>query len=135
MDLPDHFSRDSMQRRLRDDAVPPSEASRTLPATPLSPARRRLLMLWCDPKPTDPEAPLTSHSLLVGFFFSLLDTTIVSTSLLASSSDLKDFRDGSWVVLAYLLSFMGQSCRYSDQRRWISQCSLNSQGSPPCWPS
>jgi len=54
-----------------------------------------------------PRDLLTFPSLLVGFFFSLLDTTIVSTSLLASSSDLRDFRDGSWVVLAYLLSFMG----------------------------
>ena len=109
VELPDESSRDSMQRRLRDDVQPPSEANRTLPARPVSPMRRRMLILWYYPPgaATVRGAHLTSRSLLVGLFFSLLDTTIVSTSLLASSSDLNDFRDGSWVVLAYLLSFMG----------------------------
>ncbi len=53
-------------------------------------------------------AHVSALSILIGFFFSLLDTTIVSTSLIASSEDLHDFRDGSWVVLAYLLTYMGQ---------------------------
>lgn len=45
----------------------------------------------------------------MGFFFSLLDTTIVSTSLLATAEDLDGFRDSSWVVISYLLTYMGFS--------------------------
>ncbi|KAL1907481.1 hypothetical protein Sste5344_006670 [Sporothrix stenoceras] len=48
-------------------------------------------------------------AILLGFFFSLLDTTIISTSLLATSEDLNGFRDSSWVVIGYLLTYMGFS--------------------------
>lgn len=44
----------------------------------------------------------------MGFLFSILDTTIVSTSLLAISSDLGGFRSSQWVVLSYLLTYMGK---------------------------
>lgn len=68
--------------------------------------RRALLMAWYVSFVPSKEENLT-NSILTGFFFSLLDMTIVSTSLLATSEDLNGFSDSSWVVLAYLLTYMG----------------------------
>lgn len=36
-----------------------------------------------------------------------MDTTIVSTALVTIAEDLDDFQDMYWVVLAYLLSYLG----------------------------
>ncbi|KAL5906549.1 hypothetical protein ACKVV1_010950 [Pyricularia oryzae] len=47
--------------------------------------------------------------LLTCLLFSLLDTTIVSTSLLETSKDLGNVEDISWIMLAYLLTYMGFS--------------------------
>ncbi|KAH6894148.1 major facilitator superfamily domain-containing protein [Thelonectria olida] len=46
-------------------------------------------------------------SLLTGLLFSSLDTSIVSTSLVTISQDLNDFVNAPWIVLAYLLTYMG----------------------------
>jgi MFS family permease len=47
--------------------------------------------------------------LLAGLLFSSLDTSIVSTSLVTISHDLDDFTNAPWIVLAYLLTYMGES--------------------------
>lgn len=41
--------------------------------------------------------------------FSCLDTTIVSTALLKISTELgNDYLNAPWVILAYLLTYMGK---------------------------
>ncbi|ATY60310.1 MFS multidrug [Cordyceps militaris] len=45
--------------------------------------------------------------LLAGLLFSSLDTSIASTSLVTISRELQDFGNAPWVVLAYLLTYMG----------------------------
>lgn len=46
--------------------------------------------------------------MLGGLLFSVMDTTIVSTALVSIATDLKDFQNMYWVVLAYMLSYLGQ---------------------------
>ncbi|KAJ6443901.1 MFS multidrug transporter [Purpureocillium lavendulum] len=46
-------------------------------------------------------------SLLVSLLFSSLDTSIVSTALITISHELNDFVNAPWIVLAYLLTYMG----------------------------
>ncbi|KID89864.1 Major facilitator superfamily domain, general substrate transporter [Metarhizium guizhouense ARSEF 977] len=46
-------------------------------------------------------------SLLVGLLFSSLDTSIVATSLVTISHELNDFANAPWIILAYLLTYMG----------------------------
>ncbi|KAH8169953.1 major facilitator superfamily protein [Sarocladium implicatum] len=46
-------------------------------------------------------------SLLAGLLFSSLDTSIVATSLVTISHDLNDFINAPWIVLSYLLTYMG----------------------------
>ncbi|KAK7757631.1 hypothetical protein SLS62_000007 [Diatrype stigma] len=46
-------------------------------------------------------------TLLLGLMFSSLDASIVSTSLVSISLDLQDFLNAPWVVLAYLLAYLG----------------------------
>lgn len=51
---------------------------------------------------------LTSRSVLLGMMFSCLDMSIVSTALVKISVDLdNDYLDAPWVILAYLLTYMG----------------------------
>lgn len=50
-----------------------------------------------------------SCSILLGFFFSCLDAAIVATSLVSISEDLGEFANIHWVILAYLLSYMGEN--------------------------
>ncbi|KAI1818551.1 putative MFS multidrug transporter [Poronia punctata] len=45
--------------------------------------------------------------LLLGLLFSSLDASIVSTSLVTISIDLHNFLDAPWVVLSYLLAYLG----------------------------
>ncbi|KAK8145449.1 hypothetical protein G3M48_004408 [Beauveria asiatica] len=45
--------------------------------------------------------------LLSGLLFSSLDTSITATSLVAISRELQDFGNAPWIVLAYLLTYMG----------------------------
>lgn len=47
-------------------------------------------------------------SILIGFFFSCLDAAVVATSMVSISGDLNDFSAVPWVILAYLLSYMGK---------------------------
>ncbi|RCI08715.1 hypothetical protein L249_4762 [Ophiocordyceps polyrhachis-furcata BCC 54312] len=49
------------------------------------------------------------RSLLLGLLFSTIDTSIVSTSLVTISRELNDFVNAPWIVLAYLLTYMGFS--------------------------
>lgn len=37
-----------------------------------------------------------------------MDTTIVSTALVTIAGDLHDFQNMYWVVLAYMLSYLGK---------------------------
>lgn len=46
--------------------------------------------------------------MLGGLLFSVMDTTIVSTALVTIASELDDFQNMYWVVLAYLLSYLGK---------------------------
>lgn len=46
--------------------------------------------------------------MLGGLLFSVMDTTIVSTALVSIASDLQDFQNMYWVVLAYMLSYLGE---------------------------
>ncbi|KAH9888648.1 MFS general substrate transporter [Xylariomycetidae sp. FL2044] len=46
-------------------------------------------------------------ALLLGILFSSLDALIVSTSLVTISIHLQDFLNAPWVVLAYLLAYLG----------------------------
>lgn len=45
--------------------------------------------------------------MLGGLLFSVMDTTIVSTALVTIAGDFDDFQNMYWVVLAYLLSYLG----------------------------
>jgi len=58
---------------------------------------------------TGPRRVVLVISLLAGLLFSSLDTSIVSTSLVTISHDLDDFTNAPWIVLAYLLTYMGES--------------------------
>lgn len=51
---------------------------------------------------------LTPTSMLGGLLFSVMDTTIVSTALVTIATDLQNFQDMYWVVLAYMLSYLGE---------------------------
>ncbi|KAI8956752.1 MFS general substrate transporter [Daldinia sp. FL1419] len=44
---------------------------------------------------------------LIGLLFSALDASIISTSLITISIDLQNFLDVPWVVLSYLLAYLG----------------------------
>lgn len=54
--------------------------------------------------------------MLGGLLFSVIDTTIVSTALITIATDLRNFKDMYWVVLAYLLSYLGN--RQLDPEEW-----------------
>jgi MFS family permease len=52
---------------------------------------------------------LTCRRVLLGMMFSCLDMSIVSTALVKISVDLdNDYLDAPWVILAYLLTYMGK---------------------------
>jgi len=90
------------------------EANKT--AHHLGRVRKVLLMLWCvaiypmSVRGEERWGTVANRrtSVLIGFFFSLLDTTIVATSLVHCANDLKGFSNLSWVIIAYLLTYMGQ---------------------------
>lgn len=48
-------------------------------------------------------------SVLLGMFLGFLDTTIVSVALPTIASDFEDYARSTWVVTAYLLTYMGKS--------------------------
>jgi MFS family permease len=47
--------------------------------------------------------------LCLGVFLSSLETTIIATALVTISSDLGHFDKSSWIVVAYLLTYTGNS--------------------------
>ncbi|KAI1146553.1 major facilitator superfamily domain-containing protein [Nemania diffusa] len=51
--------------------------------------------------------------LLLGLLFSSLDASIVSTSLVTISIELHDFLKAPWVVLAYLLAYLGLAIAFA----------------------
>lgn len=48
-------------------------------------------------------------SLSLGLFLVSLEVSIVATSLVAISDDLKGFDKSSWIVTAYLLTYTGKT--------------------------
>jgi MFS family permease len=48
-----------------------------------------------------------NHSLSIGLFMSLLDTTIVATALFTIGKDLRATESVNWVALSYTLSYLG----------------------------
>lgn len=61
---------------------------------------------------------LTYGSVLLGMMFSCLDMSIVSTALVKISVDLdNDYLNAPWVILAYLLTYMGKISS-TDRRSW-----------------
>ena len=59
--------------------------------------------------------------LLIGFFLSNLDVTIVSSSLTSMTDDLKGFEKRSWIVTGYLATYTGMIL---DLLLSLSLCSL-----------
>ncbi|KAJ6011889.1 hypothetical protein N7522_002244 [Penicillium canescens] len=57
--------------------------------------------------PTGWRLVLTTIGLLIGFFLSNLDVTIVSSSLTSMTDDLKGFEKRSWIVTGYLATYTG----------------------------
>ncbi|KAK8122159.1 hypothetical protein PG984_010829 [Apiospora sp. TS-2023a] len=55
--------------------------------------------------------------LLLGLLFSSLDASIVSTSLVSISVDLKDFITVPWVALSYMLAYLGKPTVDTIQQR------------------
>lgn len=54
---------------------------------------------------------LVTSSLLLGLMLSIMDTSIVATSLVVIGKDFDDFIHVTWVVLAYLLTYTGRRTR------------------------
>ncbi|GKT62284.1 major facilitator superfamily transporter [Colletotrichum tofieldiae] len=50
---------------------------------------------------------LVVTSLLLGLFLATLDTSIIATSLITISEEFNDYGNAPWVLLAYLLTYMG----------------------------
>ena len=47
------------------------------------------------------------YRLLIGFFLSNLDVTIVSSALTSITDDLKGFEKRSWIITGYLATYTG----------------------------
>ncbi|KAK1596879.1 major facilitator superfamily transporter [Colletotrichum navitas] len=67
-------------------------------------------------------------SLLLGLFLATLDTSIIATSLITISEEFNDYGNAPWVLLAYLLTYMGCAvgiAKFSDiyGRRTLLFCS------------
>lgn len=71
-------------------------------------ATQAVLVILCVALSNKKHLKLTIASLLIGLLFASLDTSIASTSLLTISQDLDDFVNAPWIVLAYLLTYMGK---------------------------
>ncbi|KAJ5506635.1 Major facilitator superfamily domain general substrate transporter [Penicillium expansum] len=57
--------------------------------------------------PTGWRLMLTTTGLLIGFFLSNLDVTIVSSALTGITDDLKGFEKRSWIITGYLATYTG----------------------------
>ncbi|OGE53999.1 hypothetical protein PENARI_c007G00194 [Penicillium arizonense] len=63
--------------------------------------------------PTGWRLVLTTIGLLIGFFLSNLDVTIVSSSLTSMTDDLKGFEKRSWIVTGYLATYTGMTPKFT----------------------
>ncbi|KAI1339355.1 major facilitator superfamily domain-containing protein [Xylariaceae sp. FL0016] len=52
-------------------------------------------------------------TLLLGILFSSIDASIVSTSLVTISVDLQDFLNAPWIILSYLLAYLGLAIAFA----------------------
>lgn len=57
---------------------------------------------------SDGALTMSSRSIAIGLFLSLMDTTIISTMLYTISDEFDGFKSCSWIVLAYTLSYVGE---------------------------
>ncbi|KAJ5034482.1 hypothetical protein NUH16_005921 [Penicillium rubens] len=55
--------------------------------------------------PTGWRLVLTTTGLLIGFFLSNLDVTIVSSALTSITDDLEGFEKRSWIITGYLATY------------------------------
>ncbi|KAI9740045.1 MAG: hypothetical protein M1818_004796 [Claussenomyces sp. TS43310] len=57
-------------------------------------------------------APLANnyytHSLFLGIFLINFEVTIVSTAIVSITNDLNDFAESSWIITAYLITYIGK---------------------------
>ncbi len=84
----------------------PNAGNSFVPRDPLS--RAVLTVMQVDVS-SQPDAALTHGSILLGLMFSCLDMSVVSTALVKISVDLhNDYLNAPWVILAYLLTYMGE---------------------------
>lgn len=84
-------------------------------SSPLSGVRQVIVMASCAKVPAPLPSLLSASDRLNQAsrrpVFSSLDTSIVSTSLVTISHKLNDFVNAPWIILAYLLTYMGQFAR------------------------
>lgn len=74
-----------------------------------------------------------TYSLLriwIALFLSTLETTIVSTSLLAIADSLSGFEERNWVVTAYFLTYTGMVSPYTVEKKTGSIGFANSTTKP-----
>lgn len=69
------------------------------PSAPISPSSGPYLSGW--------RLWVTITAAFVGFFLSLLDTTIVAVSLPSIANHFEEFDRSTWVINAYLIAYMG----------------------------
>lgn len=55
-----------------------------------------------------------THSVVLSLFMVNLEVTIVSTSLVDITNDLRGFDRTSWIVTGYLLTFTGMKKKLTD---------------------
>jgi hypothetical protein len=66
-----------------------------------------LYLTWLEKLRTPVSNSFIPSRLFLGLFLSTLDTSIVATALVTILTDFNDFALSPWVVLAYLLTYMG----------------------------
>ena len=68
--------------------------------------------------------PLLVFSVLFGMFLGFLDTTIVAVALPSIAGDFDEFSLSTWVVTAYLLTYMGECTSLHVTSRAHADCCL-----------
>ncbi|KAJ5383849.1 Major facilitator superfamily domain general substrate transporter [Penicillium concentricum] len=63
--------------------------------------------------PTGWRLVLTTTGLLIGFFLSNLDVTIVSSALTSITDDLEGFEKRSWIITGYLATYTGSMAMWT----------------------
>lgn len=93
---------------LEGNRQPTQAVEKTLPEY-LDKWRLTLLTIAFVKIPLDTSNKLTLPRLCVSVFLSALDITIVSTSLVAITNDLKAFDKSSWIISSYLVTYFSDS--------------------------